>query len=182
MGTWPDGIGPFERLFGELDAINVLTSEATGEGLFKTSDRPGDVGWLLRPSQREWDEFITQLDKLLSENLRNEFFDRAGIESTDLKGQRVGSLSRLARYMERHGIAEDVVRDVMKPLRNVRQARQRPAHALRENIHDKTFVHKQVTLLHDINQTLIALRGWFSTHPKNREWGHPLDGLKDYQM
>ncbi|MCU1577342.1 MAG: hypothetical protein JWP70_2046 [Leifsonia sp.] len=127
-------------------------------------------------------EFSRILRLVSPTRLRNEFFDRAGIESTDLKDQRVGSLSRLARYMERHGIAEDVVRDVMKPLRNVRQARQRPAHALRENIHDKKFVHKQVTLLHDINQTLIALRDWFSTHPKNREWGHSLDGLRDYQM
>jgi hypothetical protein len=182
MGTWPDGLGPFERLFVELEAINTLTSSAIDEQLFRTSDRPATMGWLLRPSQREWDEFILQLDKLLSENLRSDFFDKSGITSKGPQGQRIGSLNRLARYMERHGLAEPVVRDVLKPLREVRQARQRPAHALRENVQNKTFIQKQVVLLHQINQTLISLRDWFSTHPSNKTWKHPYEHYRDYQM
>jgi hypothetical protein len=69
MGHWPDGVGPFDHLFLELKSLNYLWTGAFGEALFKSVDRPRDFGWILRPSQREWDEFIVQLDKLLSDNI-----------------------------------------------------------------------------------------------------------------
>jgi hypothetical protein len=62
------------------------------------------------------------------------------------------------------------VKDVLKPLRDVRQARQRPAHALRTNVTDKTFVHKQIALLEQVVGSLLTLRGFWQAHPKNNAW------------
>lgn len=58
----------------------------------------------------------------------------------------------------------------MRPLREIRQARQKPAHALRTNITDRTFVHRQVALLEELGATLSAMVRWLSRHPNNREW------------
>lgn len=44
MGRWPDGVGPFTRLFMELESLNELAVLAFGEALFRTTDRPGDMG------------------------------------------------------------------------------------------------------------------------------------------
>lgn len=56
-----------------------MPSLAFGQNMFRTTERPEDLGWLLRSSQREWDEFVVQLDKVLSDNLRPQFFDSAGV-------------------------------------------------------------------------------------------------------
>jgi hypothetical protein len=170
MGEWADGIGPFEHLFLELENLNALSAGAFGEALFRNSDRPQDFGWLLRPSQREWDEFIVHLDKLLSDNIRHDALDGAGAPRKDKNDQNLGTLSRLAAFLEGKGIDAAIVRDLMRPLREIRQARQKPAHALRTNITDKSFVHRQVALLEDLNDALKELARWLSTHPKNREW------------
>lgn len=70
MGRWADGVGPFGRFMYELEALNELQEIAFGApGLFRSTERPREFGWILRPSQSEWDQFIHQLDKLLSENL-----------------------------------------------------------------------------------------------------------------
>ena len=182
MGNWADGVGPFTRLFFELQNVNELFERAFDVPLFTTTKRPDDFGWLLRPSQREWDEFVQQLDKVLSENLRHDAFDAVGVDRVDERGQNLGTLTRLQHFMVNHGIATEVARNVLKPLRDVRSARQRPAHALRENISDKTFVHRQVALLSELNDSLVEIRRWLSTHPKNRSWKQPHEDLVDYRM
>ncbi|WP_062213963.1 hypothetical protein [Demequina oxidasica] len=182
MGHWADGIGPFDYLFLQLENLNALWTGAFGEALFKHTDRPEEFGWLLRPSQREWDEFIVQLDKVLSENIRHDALDAVGAPRKDKSDQNLGTLSRLSAFLEDKGIESATVKDLMQPLRSIRQARQRPAHALRANITDKSFVHRQVALLEDLNDTLRELARWLSTHPKNRGWKSHFEPDNYYRM
>jgi hypothetical protein len=182
MGHWADGIGPFDHLFIELENLNTLWTGAFGEALFKHTDRPQDFGWLLRPSQREWDEFIVQLDKVLSDNIRHDGLNAAGAPRKDKNDQNLGTLARLATFLQGKGIDAAVVKDLMQPLREVRQARQKPAHALRTNLTDKTFVHRQVALLEDVNDALRELTRWMSTHPKNRGWKADFEPGTYYRM
>jgi hypothetical protein len=173
MGHWADGTGPFEHFFTELENIRTLTNEAFGTALFRTADRPGDLGWILRPSQLEWDAFIHQFDKLLSENLATTALNAMGAPTTNASGQNLGTLNRLAAFMSSCGIADDAVSSVLKPLREVRQARQKPAHALRRNVSDRTFVHKQVAAMDRVNTSIETLRRFFQSHPANAGWEEP---------
>jgi hypothetical protein len=95
MGHWPDGPGPFERFFYELRSLNELNSRIFGQDLFRTTERPREFGWILRPSQNEYDAFIHQLDKLLSENLRHDALDSLGVERRDQQGSLIGTINRL---------------------------------------------------------------------------------------
>ena len=70
--------------------------------------------------------------------------------------------------MQGKGIDAAVVKDLMRPLREIRQARQKPTHALRTNNTDRTFAHRQVALLEDLNDALRELARWLSSHPKSR--------------
>jgi hypothetical protein len=178
MGHWADGLGPFERFMAELRAINELSERALGEPLFATTDRPREFGWILRPSQQEWDAFVQVLDKMISENLRSKALTAAGAPRQNSEGQSLGTLNRLAVLMEGRGIRAELVQELIAPLKEVRSARSKPAHALRENVGDGAFVHMQVDLIGRVTQSLVELRWWWQGHPANRDW-EPPDYLAD---
>lgn len=182
MGRWPDGVGPFTRLFMELQNLNELAVLAFGEAMFRSVDRPAEMGWLLRPSQREWDDFMLQLDKVLSDNLRSEFFKAAGVESFDERGQRMGTLKRFERFLHSGGMAEDKARKIVSPMALVRNARQGPAHRIRANLTDRTFIHQQIELLREIYSALGATRHWLATHPKCADWEEKQKDLQTYML
>lgn len=167
MGHWADGTGPFSRMIAEMENINHLWRSAFGAAVFRTTERPRELGWILRPSQRDWDEFVHQLDKLLSENLDGKALDQAGAPKKNAAGDTLGSLNRVLELMLKHGVRPDAARAVTRPLLDIRRARQRPAHGMKANVTDRTYIHKQVALLWDLNESLVNIRDWLSTHPKN---------------
>jgi hypothetical protein len=177
MGHWIDRTGPFDALFAELSALNDLYERAFGVPLLRTTDRPSDFGWILRPSQLEYDAFVQTLDKLLSENLRHDALDAAGIEREDSDGKPIGTLNRLDRLLERAQVPADQRKDVLKPLRDVRDARSKPAHALRKNISDANFVRRQAELLRDVTTSIVVLRQFWQEHPSNLGWQPPPELL-----
>jgi hypothetical protein len=179
MGHWPDGEGPFGRFFFELEVLNKLYGQAHGTQLFRTTERPREFGWLLRPSQREWDSFVQLLDKLLSENLCHEALDAGRAPRHNTAGQNLGTLNRLDAFLVERRIKPEAVKKVLAPFREVRSARQRPAHALRTDVTDRTFVHKQVDLLSRVNDGLEMLRRFWQTHPANRDWQEPDYAAED---
>lgn len=182
MGRWPDGVGPIDRLVMELTNLNELAVLAFGEPMFRSTERPADMGWLLRPSQREWDDFILQLDKVLSDNLRSDFFKAAGVPGVDEGGKQIGTLNRFQRFMQSGGAAEDRARKVLGPLREVRAARMAPAHAIRANITDRTFIHQQIELLKRLYSALGATRHWLATHPNCSGWEEKHKELHTYML
>jgi hypothetical protein len=95
MGHWPDGIGPFDKILLEMEAVNELWTVIWNERLFVTTERPRDWGWLIRPSSGAWQEFVHTTDKLLSENIRHAALQAAGAPRRDQAGNTLGSLARL---------------------------------------------------------------------------------------
>jgi hypothetical protein len=95
------------------------------------------------------------------------------VTKLDNDGRRIGTLNRLDRLLTRNQIPEDIRRTLLKPLRDVRSARQKPAHALRANVTDKTFVRKQAQLLKDVTGCLMHLRQHWQDHPANADWTEP---------
>lgn len=182
MGNWPDGVGPFERLTQELKSINRLFENVWGLPLFRTDKAPDDFGWILRADQREWDHFIHSLDKLLSDNINGSALDKVGVAKKNAAGQPLGTLVRLELFMTTNHVDIEKAKWALAPLREVRTARQKPAHSLRTNVTDGTFVRKQMRLMHDVDEVLINIRQWLASHPRNRDWTDPLSGLKDYSI
>lgn len=182
MGRWPDGIGPFARLTQELKSINDLFENVWGAKLFKTHEPPDDFGWILRADQREWDHFIHSFDKLLSDNIDSRALDGAGVPKKNAAGQTLGTLARLEMFMTINHVQTGRAKWAVAPLRAVRAARQKPAHALRTNVTDQTFVRKQKRLMHDVDEVLINIRQWLASHPKNRNWKEPWPDAKDYPI
>ncbi len=174
MGHWPDGIGPFEGLIYELKTWDELHTRAFGgTHLLRTTERPREFGWLMRPSQQEFDHFIQHLDKLLSENLRHEAFDELAVDRKDGEAKNHGTLMRLDLFLAKTQVDEEARRTVLKSLRDVRAARQKPAHAIRKNITDADFIRRQAELLRDVEASVRELRWLWQSHPKNQSWIEP---------
>jgi len=170
MGHWTDDVGTFQRFFIELKNINSLYQLAFNQDLFATVEKPDEMGWILRASQKEWDEQIVLLDKLLSDNIRHDALNAANVPRKDDDDKDMGTIQRLQKLMEMTKLDPAIIQEILKPFRDVRSARQKPAHAIRTNLSDKTFVHKQVALMGELNHSLIGLRTWLSSHPKASDW------------
>lgn len=181
MGHWAEHIGPFEKILGEIEALNEIWTLAFGIPIFRTADRPREWGWVLRASTNEWDAFILATDKLLSENLLTAGLDAAGAPTSDEKGNHLGTLARFERLIiKRTTVAAADVRDAFRPLRDVRKQRQKPAHATAEPLTDRTVFEKQRKLLADIAVSLQATRRLLQRHPKVRAAGWEPSHLDDW--
>jgi hypothetical protein len=126
---------------------------------------------VLRTSQAEWDQFVLQADKLLSDNLNSKALDAMGAPKKGTDDRDMGTLNRLQWVLEnRTTLNEDQTRARLQSLRDVREARQKPAHALRQNVTDRTIIRKQRDLLAEISLSVEALRILLSHHPSNLSW------------
>lgn len=184
MGDWGDGRGPFEALLYELTTWNELHERAFGTPLLRSTERPREFGWVLRSSQKEYDDFVQQLDKLLSENLCHEAFDAARVPRKDGAGTTFGTLNRLDLLLEAMSLPKDDRSEVLKPLREVRSARSKPAHAIRQNINDASIAHRQAELIGAVTGSVRDLRLFWQKHPANSDWKEPEHsaGLKVYWL
>ena len=171
MGHWPDGIGPFEKVIAELRAANELFARAFERDLLTNTDRPRELGWILRPSGSEWEQFVLTMDKLLSDNLRGSALDAAEAPRKSTDGEAIGTIRRLEHVLvAKAAVSLGEAADLLRPWREVRRARQEPAHALRENVTDETFVRRQAQLLVEVGRSLVGIRTALTAMPENEQW------------
>lgn len=178
MGHWPDAKGPFTRITLELEAVNELFILITGKSLFRTTDRPREWGWVIRPTTQEWHQFVLATDKLLSENINQRALDAVEAPTEGADGNRLGSLNRLIEFLRVSGSFSDELLDAIGgPLKRVRKARQEPAHKLTVAGTDATLTAQQRDLLAEIGDALQLLREVLAKHPACTEWtpGYGLD-------
>lgn len=167
MGQWPEHIGLFDKVLGEIEAVSQTWKIVFGEPLFRSSERHRAWGWLIRPSSTEWDQFVLLTDQLLSENLNTSALDAAGAPTTNARGDRLGTINRLVEFFyTRTSAPKHQVDETFAPLKSIRKARQTPAHAAKAPTTDTDAFVRQREVLIDLARALEALRRFLQTHPK----------------
>ncbi len=180
LGEWGTRISIFEALPLELKVINEMSALIGKAPLFRhtfDSERPKDFGFLLRPTLSEFNSFVLLLDKMLSDNISKDFFK----DDTDLEEEREradgkvevrqkGTLTLLEEWLrKRFTPAEPAPFESMfKSLREVRRLRQKPAHAVNENIFDLKYFKEQRQLIIDAYDAVRTLRMVLANHPAVR--------------
>jgi hypothetical protein len=180
VGDFPKGNSIFTALSTELALINKM-ADAMGRPRFFREDfgregspRPRNFGFLVRPTLEEFNNFILTLDKLLSDNIKREFF--AGdvpFESETVRKdgkiivQPKGSLQLLNEWISDvfGNLDPDSWEKAYKALRRVRELRQKPAHALDENVFDQQYFKKQRDVIEDAYKAVRTLRELLESHP-----------------
>lgn len=170
----------------EIKTINVLCNAIFGQSLFQTSDFPSyaiDITAFLTPTRKNFDRFVQALDKLLSENLRNDFFSNEGLEADDSNGHLKGSITlfhewllKAGRWSDQKGMKEVIV----DPFRSVRKLRQKPSHKIVEDEYSSDFFKQRRDLLWNVFNSLSNLRQFLQQHELATEVVIPkwLDGEK----
>lgn len=180
QGSWNVNVSICDAILAEIRVINEMSRAMGRERLFRKEYGPGghskprDFSLLIRPTRREFQNFIMLLDKILSDNLNQKFFrDDVNIETEEEDDQgrvvirRKGTLMLLDEWLRQSYSVDDwtLWEESYAALTEVRKLRQRPAHALDDDVFDQEFIRKQREILERVYSALRILRSAWQTHP-----------------
>lgn len=180
LGEWGTRISIFEAFTLELKTINEMAALMGKPPLFRQtfqSERPKDFGFLLRPTLAEFNAFFLLLDKMLSDNMDKAFFggdvpleeDKTRPDGK-IEVRQKGTLALLEEWIRKYFSPADPepLDSMFKAFRTVRQLRQKPAHAVDENVFDIAYFKDQRRHMIDAYDGLRTLRLVLANHPAVR--------------
>lgn len=177
LGEWPERVPIIDAILEELHVINQMAEAIGRNPLFRESyrdGRPDGLGLLLRPTRKEYYDFVLILDKLLSDNMDKSFFrddvpDETEEQRKDGKVviRKRGTIAMLEDWLTTyfHPEDEEPVLKAVASLKRIRKLRQVPAHKLNDNAFDQKYVHEQRDLLHDAFGAVRTIRMALENHP-----------------
>jgi len=179
LGQWITSKSVFSALIGEINAVSKLTSEIFGDALFRKQlegdHRPKNFTFFFSPTSKNYYDFISLLDKFISENINKSFFE-GKVDLEELKPIDENTVERIQkgtlRLLEEWLTSsfrysdESVPKEIVKPLKKVRRERQTPAHKVIDNNHDPSLIGKQQKIMEDCYLSIGSIRRNLQTHPR----------------
>jgi hypothetical protein len=178
LGEWGKGISIFSAFVEEIQVINKMVRAMGRPNLFREdftkNTVPVEFSFLVRPTLREYNNFVHLLDKMISENIEKDFFrnevsyeyDEQRADSKVVVRQK-GTLALLDEWI--HIIFRttdwEPIDEVLKTFREIRKLRQAPAHAIKDDEFDQKYFHLQRELIIRAYNGLRILRLMFANHP-----------------
>jgi hypothetical protein len=185
MGSWDLKASIFQAFVEELRQINEMCKLIGRPPLFRDdfaeSRRPKKFGFLLRPTLAEYNDFVLLLDKMISDNIERAFF-QTDVEFEILEerndgkfvARQKGTLKALEEWLMSKFRPKEPkpLEDMFENFRKVRKLRQKPAHAVNEDIFDQKYFREQRELIIDAYGAMRTLRLILANHPRTR--GHEV--------
>lgn len=180
QGSWDIKMSIFEAFVQELAVINKMCAIADKPPLFRhayNDERPKEFGFLLRPTEAEFNKFMLLLDKMLSDNINKKFFDgeiELEFEEARDDGKIVvtqkGTIQLLEQWIYKcfTPAEEQPVKDMLSTLRKIRKLRQKPAHKVESDAFDQAIFKRQRDIVINAYVAVRMLRLILANHPKVR--------------
>lgn len=184
LGEWTNSVSIFNAFCEELFQINEMCKLMGKPPLFKRDfkeKRPDDFKIFLKPTLKNYNDFVLVLDKMISENINKKFF-RGDIELKEeniLKDGKIeviqkGTIRLFEEWLKSKFRTDDEFYDkIFGPIKHVRKERQDPAHRIDENVYDKKYHDDQNELLLEAYIAIRNIRLAFANHPSVREYKVP---------
>jgi hypothetical protein len=177
-GMWSDHIPILDAFLEEVRYVNEMSKLMGKPQLFRHAygfeDKPKGFTFLIRPTKREFLDFVHLLDKMLSENLNKKFFE-ADIETTEeilrpggrVEVKQISTIGLLERWLtvHWHPIDPAPLKEALKTLREIRTTRQSPAHSIEDDEFDQSYFKQQRDLIIRAYTAVRLLRLLFTEHP-----------------
>ena len=197
-GNWSSGISICSAFLTEKVEVNKICKAIGKPPFFKMNHgadgkRPDGFYILIRPTKKEFRDFALLLDQLLNDDISYDFF-KGDIDIhnhlTDAKGNPVkkskGTIQLLEEWMSpifNHENPE-YIQAFFKFFRDVRKARNEPAHNVENNEFDQKYIVYQRELLSKAYNAVSGLRGALQKHPEATNYKPPkhLDNLTVWLM
>jgi len=180
LGLWGSRMSIFRAFTEELRIINEMCVLIGKPALFHNSydkEMPKEFGFLLRPTQAEFNNFILLLDKMMSDNINKKFFENdVALESEEERadGKIVvkpkGTTQILEAWISKYfkPAVSKPIEDMIKTFRKVRQLRQKPAHKVNTDSFEQDLFKKQREIVANAYDAVRTLRQVLANHPKVR--------------
>lgn len=182
QGNWTFSYSVFSGFIGELCCLNELVEVIYDKQIFRKNfdkdSRPKEFTFFFMPTLKNYHEFVSLLDKMISDNINSDFFKQKVelFEFEELKGDVIerrqkGTLKLFEEWLHTIYKIENQakLKDIFKVFRKVRQERINPAHKISENIYDKKFTEMQRNLISESYSSMRVLRKIFQQHPKAKD-------------
>lgn len=181
IGNWGEKVPICSALLKELYIINQMAKAMGRPHLFKDDygeygkNRPKRFGFLIRPTLEEFNNFILLFDKMLSDNISRDFFQKElsyekEIERKDgkIQVQQKGTLQILDDWIRIFFRTHDWQpwEESIAILRKIRKMRQKPAHLVNEDQFDQKYFKEQREIIIDAYSAVRTLRLMFANHPR----------------
>nr|WP_298126590.1 hypothetical protein [uncultured Pseudoxanthomonas sp.] len=176
VGDWGVKTSIFEAFTEELAVINKMCVLIGRPELFRhtfAENRPKEFGFLLRPTLSEFNAFVLLLDKMLSDNINAGFFIDIDKEYDEERAdgkivvRQKGTIAMLEEWVRAKFRPQDPepIDFLFQTLKKVRKLRQRPAHAVNENMFDQKYFKEQRSLVIDSYSAVRLIRLILASHP-----------------
>ncbi|MGH9429540.1 MAG: AAA family ATPase, partial [Terriglobia bacterium] len=178
LGDFPERLSLYQAVLLEIKTINEICRAMGRTPIFKKDFadnlRPREFGYLLRPTLKEFNDFVHLVDKMLSENINRDFFrDDVSFETEEDRGdgkivvKQRGTIQILDDWLDSQFRQDDrsSIEEMLQTLRRVRALRQRPAHAIKENEFNEKYIHEQRELMKSVYRAVKILRLALGCHP-----------------
>ncbi|NWG76516.1 MAG: AAA family ATPase [Rubrivivax sp.] len=182
LGEWGEGISIFDAFLEEMGIINQM-AEAMGRPqffrqVFQDKEKPREFGFIVRPTLKEFNDFVLLLDKMISDNINMNFFQsEVPYEQEQIRNdgkviaQPKGTLSVLDDWIHSKYRTDDwkSIKEMLETFRDIRKKRQKPAHAVNENVFDQKYFREQRQLIIRAYQAVRTLRLMLGNHPHTKD-------------
>lgn len=174
---WVDEVSIYSALLDEMKVINSMCKEMGIPQLFRKdfephgTDRPEDYRIIILPTLKNYYAFVTSLEKIVVDNLNYRTFlvDADFINSVPRDkddGNLRGSLMLFEDWLLSNlSTGSNLVKDIIKPLKEVRKIRQNPAHRIYDNTYDLGVYKLQNELINEVYGAIRCIRLNFQNHP-----------------
>ena len=183
LGDWRDHESIFKAFLDELHLICQMTTAMGRPSLFSVDygkereRRPKRFSFLIRPTLEEFNDFVPLLDKMISDNINKKFFQNE--VPYEIEEERKNGKIEI-RQQRTLKLLDDWVKTYLSPadwepwnaaigaFKNVREQRQKPAHAIEEDVFDQRYFKEQRELMIGAYNGMRILRRIFENHPMVR--------------
>lgn len=179
LGDFGEGVSIFDAFVEELKLVNKMAAAMERPALFRDnfSSKPRKFGFLVRPTLEAYNDFVLLLDKMLSDNTNKKFFQNEVPSENEterpdgkIEVRQIGTLSMLENWICKYFRTDEwePVDEMIKAFKGVRKQRQKPAHAVDENVFDQKYFHEQRNLIQRAYGGVRTLQLLLANHPKVR--------------
>jgi len=186
LGEWPERVSIFDAFGEELYHINKMCELMNRPPLFRNelreNDKPRGFGFLIRPTVKEYNDFVLLLDKVISENINREFFlSDIQFEYDEVRSdgkvvvREKGTIQILDEWLGLKFTPEDTkpMREMIDTFKQIRRLRQRPAHSIEDDVFDQKYFKKQRELIIKAYTGIRLIRLIFQNFPWARGYEVP---------
>lgn len=184
IGDWPEREPICTAFVEEIYIINQMVASMGRPPLFRDDfgeygkNRPKHFGFLIRPTLKEFNDFMLLLDKMLSDNINKKFFqnevpyeNETKRKDGKIKVTQKGTLQILDDWIRKFFRTNDWKpwEETITTLRKIRKMRQKPAHSVNEDVFDQKYFKEQREIIKSAYSAVRTLRLMFANHPKVRD-------------